>query len=631
MDLLRSEINDFRGGNIKHFFSNWEKITKDKFILDIIKFGLQLEFENGIIPKQKNYPKIKFGVEENNIISNEIEKLLKKRIILPCLREQDDFISSLFTRPKKDGSKRMILNLKQFNQNIIYKHFKMESIKTALECMKKNCYMTSVDLKDAFFSIPMLEAHQKFLKFEHNGKFYKFICMPMGYGPSMRIFTKVLKPVYAHLRGKGLESAVYVDDNILFGNKFEECLYNTKMTVALLRNLGFTVHADKSVFTPTQEIFFLGFVLNSEKMTITLTEEKKQKIKDFCLETIKNPKISIRKLASIIGNLVAALPSVPYGKLFYRKLEVTKILALKKHKGDFDKTLLLTGQAILELKWWSENIIDSFRFISLPPISRIIYTDASNLGWGIHSNGISNGDRWRPEEKDFHINVLELLAIKKGIQSFCQDDQNLHIKVMSDNATAIAYIKNMGGTKSSSCNKVARDIWLWCKSRNIWITIAFVPGKLNIEADVASRKFKENTEWMLNTNVFNSIIEEFGQPEIDLFASSTNRQVDKYVSWKPDPEALVIDAFTIEWKEHFFYIFPPFSILGRVLAKILQEKTKCILITPDWPTQPWYPIMNKLARKRIKFQPGKELLQLPGRQKQHAMADKLCLIASLIH
>jgi len=60
---------------------------------------------------------------------------------------------------------------------------------------------------------------------------------------------------------------------------------------------------------------------------------------------------------------------------------------------------------------------------------------------------------------------------------------------------------------------------LWCKSKNIWIT-AFIPGKLNVETDKASRKFKENTEWMLNTNVFKSIIKGFGQPEIDLFASA---------------------------------------------------------------------------------------------------------------
>jgi len=199
--------------------------------------------------------------------------------------------------------------------------------------------------------------------------------------------------------------------------------------------------------------------------------------------------------------LVAAIPAVPYGKLFYRELEVTKILALKKHKGNFDKNILLTGQAIKELTWWSTNIIESFKFISLPPINRIIFTDASNLGWGIHSNGVSNGGRWNEDEKEFHINILELLAIKKGIQSFCQKEKDSHIKVMSDNATAISYIKNMGGTKSTLCNKVAKDIWLWCKSRNIWITIAFVPGKHNIEADKASRKFKENTEWMLNTNV----------------------------------------------------------------------------------------------------------------------------------
>ena len=177
--------------------------------------------------------------------------------------------------------------------------------------------------------------------------------MPMA---SMRIFTKILKPVYAHLRSKQLESAVYVDDNILFGNRFEDCLHKTIETVSLLKKLGFTVHADKSILTPTQEIIFLGFVLNSVKMTVSVTLPKKEKIRKFCLEVISKPNISIRKLVCIIGNLVAALPAVPYGKLFYRELEVTKILALKKHSGDFDKNILLTGPAIKELTWWSMNI-----------------------------------------------------------------------------------------------------------------------------------------------------------------------------------------------------------------------------------------------------------------------------------
>jgi len=78
----------------------------------------------------------------------------------------------------------------------------------------------------------------------------------------------------------------------------------------------------------------------------------------------------------------------------------------------------------------------------LPPINRIIFTDASYLGWGIHSNGVSNGGRWNEGEKEYHINILELLANQKRYK-------DSHIKVMSDNTKAISYIKNMGGTKST--------------------------------------------------------------------------------------------------------------------------------------------------------------------------------------
>ena len=64
--------------------------------------------------------------------------------------KEGDFVSSLFTRPKKDRFLRMILNLKCFNEFIEYKHFKMDSIFTALNLIKPGVFMASVDLKDAF-------------------------------------------------------------------------------------------------------------------------------------------------------------------------------------------------------------------------------------------------------------------------------------------------------------------------------------------------------------------------------------------------------------------------------------------------------------------------------------------------
>ena len=82
------------------------------------------------------------------------------------MREEDGFMSSIFTREKRDGSYRMILNLKQLNKHIEYEHFIMESVQSVLNIIRPNCWMASVDLKDAFYTVPIQPDHQKFLKFK---------------------------------------------------------------------------------------------------------------------------------------------------------------------------------------------------------------------------------------------------------------------------------------------------------------------------------------------------------------------------------------------------------------------------------------------------------------------------------
>ena len=79
--------------------------------------------------------------------------------------------------------------------------------------------------------------------------------------------------------------------------------------------------------------------------------------------------------------------------------------------------------------------------------------------------------------------------------------------------------------------------------REIWVSASHVPGKSNILADKASRQFHDNTEWMLRQDLFLSITQLWGTPDIDLFAFRLNAQLPCYVSWKPDPGASHTDAF----------------------------------------------------------------------------------------
>ena len=187
----------------------------------------------------------------------------------------------------------MILNLKQFNTDVTYRHFKMESIKEVINIVRPNVYIASIDLKDAFYPIPIHPEHHKYLKFVVLSKIYQYTCMPNDYGPAMRIFTKVSKVPFSHLRSTRFVSVVFVDDSYLQGNNYKALLRNIENTIELLQNSGFTIHPTKSVLTPTQRITFLGYVIDSFQMSLETTEERKRKIYNLYLEILQNEKINL--------------------------------------------------------------------------------------------------------------------------------------------------------------------------------------------------------------------------------------------------------------------------------------------------------------------------------------------------
>ena len=151
-------------------------------------------------------------------------------------------------------------------------------------------------------------------------------------------------------------------------------------------------------------------------------------------------------------------------------------------------------------------------------------------------------------------------------------------------------------------------------------------------ADFHSRNFRDNTEWMLNPVVFKQLSAHSFVPEVDLFASRLNCQLTPFVSWKPEPGAWAVNAFSLCWTALKFYAFPPFSILERVLAKVQQDGATGMLVTPFWSTQPWFPQLLELLIDHPRLiQPKKDLLQLNGRLDMvHPLHSKLALLVTII-
>ena len=142
-------------------------------------------------------------------------------------------------------------------------------------------------------------------------------------------------------------------------------------------------------------------------------------------------------------------------------------------------------------------------------------------------------------------------------------------------------------------------------ARDIWTSAFHIPGKDNFIADKLSRNF--DREWLLSDEVFYTIQDKLGVCDIDLFASKDNHKLSKYVSYTPDSNVVAINAFSLTWTSFNAYIFPPFSLLGLVLQKIMQDQATVTLVAPVFHTQPWFVMLLQMTCQQPYLLPKPEL------------------------
>ena len=156
-------ITSGKAGNVKHCLHAWGAIRSDLSILAIIEFGVTLDFI-GLPPENSPTVTVFLSVTLPGI-AEELLNLGRNEVFIPTIWESGSFISPIFTTKKSDGSPRLILNLKKLNCYIRYVHFKMESLGDVLNIIKPDVWMASVDLQDAYYTIPIHPDHQKYLTF----------------------------------------------------------------------------------------------------------------------------------------------------------------------------------------------------------------------------------------------------------------------------------------------------------------------------------------------------------------------------------------------------------------------------------------------------------------------------------
>ena len=293
----------------------------------------------------------------------------------------------------------------------------------------------------------------------------------------------------------------------------------------------------------------------------------------------------------ILGHLASLERLVPHGRLRMRSLQWHLKTQWSPESDPSSLPVALPEEARRDLSWWmvKDHLLTGVRF-GTPAPDLHLYSDASSSGWGAHLLDQNVSGVWSDQEKLLHINLLEMKALFLGLQAFQEDVSGRHVTAMCDNSTVVAYVNKQGGTVSRALCLLTSRLLRWTESFEVHLDARYLPGENNILADVLSRRGQVvGTEWSLHPQVARSLLRVWGNPSIDLFATCLNAKLPLYCSLIPDPQAVFEDAFRHPWDDLDLYVFPPFALVGRVIARVQQSsRVAMTLVAPLWLEKEWF-------------------------------------------
>ncbi len=175
-------------------------------------------------------------------------------------------LQPLFLVPKRDGGLRPILDLRRLNFSLYKGKFKMLTIKTIMSQVQEGDWFVTIDLKDAYFHIQVVQRHRRFLRFAFGGKAYQYKVLPFGLALAPRTFTKCMDAALAPLRLQGIRVLNYLDDWLILAHSRELVSRHRDIVLGHIHSLGLRMNAKKSVLLPSQRTVFLGVRLDSVQM-----------------------------------------------------------------------------------------------------------------------------------------------------------------------------------------------------------------------------------------------------------------------------------------------------------------------------------------------------------------------------
>eukprot|EP00873_Tetraselmis_striata_P006875 jgi/Tetstr1/427139/TSEL_017328.t1 len=497
------------------------------------------------------------------------------------------WVSRLFLVPKPGTNKwRLIIDLRPLNRYCETRDLSFETLSHLRNLARPGDYMLQMDLQDGFYAVGIAPEDRDFFTVDYRGTLYRLAGLPMGWSLSpyyfcqfTNVLTRALRRNPAEADGTpiprrrfGLRMLPYMDDFIFLARTQAEAIWQRDYIERHLSGFGLLRNPNKGVWEPTQKLVHLGSRVGGKCQFLYLA--------------IAPARFYLRELHDVL-----------------------------KTRDSWSGRVKLTRQLERDLQWWvGVPTQHNGRPINRPVETGYLHVDSSSYGSGavLNEHHEARGF-WYDDDRNAHITLKELKAVRLAIESFLPMLQNRHIRLHEDNQAVVGVLTNLT-SRSPRLMAELRKTWYLMDTHGITLSVRYIRSAANIWADRLSREV-DCDDWQFNPRRFASLTAKWGACTIDRFATSENALLPRYNARWRDPRCEAVDALRLSdaaWRCERNWCNPPWNLIGDLVSKLESIGAPAIVIVPYWPDKAWYQLLSEMCSDMRSWKPRHDLF-IPGR------------------
>ena len=470
------------------------------FLLGVVDNGVLLVPELSAL-EPFAIPNYKSALEASHEVQTGLQEEVQRGWVIP-VASPPKYVHPLGVVPKPTGGIRVIHDHSVpigacVNDLETYVSYSWDSLERVLPFFCPRVLLARLDI-EAYYRHFLIHPSQWELQgFEFGGQYYVDSRLQFGVRLAPELAHRFTSAIKRLLHVNGAVAAVGVmDDFLLLHKEYKYCLVALVVAVALLSDLGFSIN-----MKPTKTVLpgyvqkFLGVMLNSARMTLSLPDDKLAAYLQSIQEVLAKRTVMARVLQKLVGKMQWASNVVYGGKVFMRSC--SDKLSGVKHPGHH---VTLDALVRSDLQWWLDNAQRCNGAVQLSPklVTHHMFTDACLAPMpcvGVFAEGaFASLDmlqllqlQLNPPEASLDINHWECYGVLVALQLFSSGWAGSRVVIFCDNMATVEWLSS-GSARPPTVRPLVQQIYAHCVKWHIRLQLRHIEGERNVLVDALSRK-----------------------------------------------------------------------------------------------------------------------------------------------